>query len=51
MDEVVFKSIVSCQSILVRICTWNTIKLGDFIFLQGGETSKFVILQGGGTRG
>ena len=35
----------------VRMCTWNTLKLGDFMLLQGGGTSKCAILQGGGTCG
>ena len=42
---------MSCQSTSVGMCTWNTLKLGDFMLLQGGGTSKHVILQGGGTRG
>ena len=42
---------MSCHSTSVGMCTWNTLKLGDFMLLQGGGTSKRVILQGGGTRG
>ena len=42
---------MSCQSTSVGMCTWNTLKLGDFMLLQGGGTSKRVILQGGGTCG
>ena len=51
MDEVVFQYNVSCRIILVRMCTWNTLKLGDFMLSQGGGTSKCVILQGRGTSG
>ena len=40
-----------CHSIKCRMCTWNALKLGNFMLLQGGGTSKRVILQGGGTRG
>ena len=39
------------SSISVGMCTWNTFKLGDFMLLQGGGTSKCAILQGGGTCG
>ena len=51
MDEVEFEQNVSCQSILVRMRTWNTLKLGQFMLLQGAGTSKCVIIQGGGTCG
>ena len=33
------------------LCKWNTQKLEDFMLLQGGGTSKYVILQGEGTCG
>ena len=51
VDKVVFEQNVTCQSISVWMCTWNTLKLGDFMLLQGGGTSKCAILQGGGTCG
>ena len=51
MDEVEFEQNVSCQSILVRMRTWNTLKLGQFMLLPGGGTSRCVIIQGGGTCG
>ena len=51
MHKVVFEKNASRRIILVRMCTWNTLKLGDFMLSQGGGTSKCVILQGGGTCG
>ena len=38
MDEMVSESNVSCQLILVRVCTWKTLNLGDFMLSLGGGT-------------
>ena len=51
VDEMVFEYNLSCQIILVWMCTRNTRKMANFMLLQGGGTSKFAILQGGGTCG
>ena len=40
---------MSCHSIKCQMCTWNALKLGNFMLLQGEGTSKHMILQGGGT--
>ena len=47
----VFEYNLLCQIILVWMCTRDTLKVGDFMPLPGGGTSKCVILQGGGTCG
>ena len=49
VDEMVFEYNLSCQISLVWMCTWNILKPGDFMLLQGGGISKSVILQSGGT--
>ena len=34
---------MSSEIILVRMCSWNTVKLADLMLSQGGGTSKCVI--------
>ena len=49
MNDVVYQENRLCPIILGHIYIWKSVKLSDFMFLQGGGTPQFVILQGGGT--
>ena len=50
MDDVVFQENMLCPIILGHICSWEILKMADFMFLQG-RTPHCVISQGGGTCG
>ena len=49
MSDVVYQELMLNPIILLHIYSWKTLKLSDFVFLQGGGPPQFVILQGGGT--
>ena len=49
VDDVVYQENRLCPIIIGHIYSWKSVKLSDFMFLQGGETPQFVTLQGGGT--
>ena len=49
VNDVVYQEHRLCSMISLHIFSWQIHKLSEFMFLQGGETSQFVILQGGGT--
>ena len=49
MHDVVYQEYMLCAIILGHICSWKLMKMGDFMFSQGGGIRQFVILQGGGT--
>ena len=49
MDDVVYQENMLCLIILGHIYSWKIIKFSDFMFLQGGGTPQFLILQGGAT--
>ena len=49
MHDVVYQENMLCPIILGHICRWKILKMTDFMFLQGGGTPQFVILNGGGT--
>ena len=51
MGDVVYQEKMLSPIILLHIYSYKTLKLSDFMFLQGGGTPQFVILQGGGTCG
>ena len=50
MGDVVYQEYMLSPIILLHIYL-EILKLSDFMFLQGGRTPQFVILQGGGTYG
>ena len=43
MHDVVYPGNRLCPIILGHICRWKFLKMGDFMFLQGGEIPQFVI--------
>ena len=45
MGELVYQENVFVPIILLHIYSWKILKLSDFMFLQGGGTPQFVILQ------
>ena len=47
MGDVVYQENMFVPIILLHIYSWKVLKLSDFMFLQGGGTPQFVILQGG----
>ena len=49
MHDVVYQENRLCPIIIGHIYSWKSVKLSDFMFLQGGVTPEFVTLQGGGT--
>ena len=49
MHDVVYQENRLCPIIIGHIYRWKSVKLSDFMFLHGGVTPEFVILQGGGT--
>ena len=49
MHDVVYQENMLCPIILGHIYSWKIVKLSDFMFLQGGGTPQFVILEAGGT--
>ena len=38
MDDVVYQENRLCSIILGHICSWNIVKISDFMVLQGGGT-------------
>ena len=51
MGDVVYHKNMLVPIILLHMYSWKTLKLDNFMFLHGGGTPQFVILQGGGTYG
>ena len=51
MDDVVYQENRLCLIIFDHICSRKILKMSNFMFLQGGGTPQFVILQCGGTCG
>ena len=49
MHDVVYPENMLCPIILGHICRWKFLKMGDFMFSQGGGIPQFVNLQGGET--
>ena len=51
MGDVVYQENMFVAIILLHIYSWKILMMSDFMFLQGGGTPQFVILQCGGTYG
>ena len=51
MDDVVYQENRLCLIIFDHICSRKILKMSNFMFLHGGGTPQFVILQCGGTCG
>ena len=49
MHDVIYQEKRLCPIILGHLCRWKILKMTDFMFLKGGGSPQFVILQGGGT--
>ena len=49
MHDVIYQENRLCPIILGHICRWKILKMTDFMLLNGGGSSQFVILKGAGT--
>ena len=48
MHDVVYQENMLRSILSGHIYSWKIVELSDFMFLQGGGKTQFVILQGGG---